>query len=105
MKKKYILTVHPDAERDINSSFQWGCGSWGRKRAKTWVRELRQAMVNRLTSTPLACPFAPESEELGIPLRQLILGRYRVLYIVEKKIVTILHVRGPYESLRGKTGN
>jgi len=99
MKKKYILTVHPDAEMDIDSSFQWGCRRWGSKNAKAWVRELRHAMINCLTSAPLACSLAPESGELGIPIRQLIPGRYRVLYLVEKKTVTILHVRGPYEGL------
>jgi len=97
MKKKYILTVHPDAEIDIGSSFQWGCRRWGRKAAKAWVRELRGAIVSRLTSTPFSCPIAPESVELGIPIRQLLVGRYRVLYLIEKKKVTILHVRGPYE--------
>ncbi len=101
MKKKYNLTVHPDAEIDIDSSFQWGCRRWGRKNAKAWVRELRQAIVNQLTSTPLGGSIAPESEELGIPIRQLILGRYRVLYLVEKKAVTILHVRGSYNKVNG----
>ena len=99
MKKKYILTVHPDAEMDIDSSFQWGCRRWGRKNANTWLRELRHAIVNRLTSTPLSGSIAPESDELGIPIRQLILGRYRVLYLVEKKAVTILHVRGSYNKV------
>lgn len=97
--KKYILTVHPDAEIDIDSSFRWGCRRWGRKNAKIWVRELRNTIVSRLTSTPLSGSIAPESEQLGMPIRQLILGRYRVLYLVEKKTVTILHVRGAYEGL------
>ena len=34
MKKKYILTVHPAAEMDIESSFLWGCRRWGRKKLK-----------------------------------------------------------------------
>jgi hypothetical protein len=49
-----------------------------------------------LTSLPLSCPLAPESDDLGIEVRQLIVQRYRVLFIVEKKTVTILHIRGPY---------
>lgn len=53
-------------------------------------------LSERLTSTPLRCPVAPESEELGIPVRQLIDGRYRILFIVEKKTVTILHLKGAY---------
>ena len=99
MKKKYILTVHPDAESDINSSFQWGCRVWGRKNAEAWVRELRRVMITRLSSTPLSCPLAPESEELGISIRHLIFDRYRVLFVVEKKTVTVLHVKGSYDGL------
>jgi len=97
--KKYKLIFHPLAEMDISSSFQWGCRTWGRKNAKAWVRELRRAMINRLTSTPLGCSLAPESEELGVPIRHLIVGRYRILFLVEKKTVTILHVKGSYAGL------
>jgi plasmid stabilization system protein ParE len=100
MKKKYTLTVHPDAEIDIESSFQWGCRRWGRKKAKSWMRELRRVILSRLTLTPLSGSIAPESEELGIPIRQLVFGRYRVLYLVEKKTVTVLHMRGSYYKVR-----
>src|ERR1041385_9125062 len=105
MKKNYVLTVHPDAEIDIDSSFQWGCRRWGRKNANAWVRELRRAIVNHLTSTPLACPLSPESSELGIPVRQLILGRYRVLYLVEKKTVSILPFKGFLQKNKQKEFN
>lgn len=94
--KKYKVTLHPDAEMDINSSFEWGCRAWGKENAIAWVRQLRQTIKNRLTSMPFGCPRAPESEELDIPVRQLIVGRYRILFIVEKRTVTILHLRGPY---------
>ena len=94
--KKYKVILHPDAETDINSSFEWGSRAWGRENAKAWVRQIRQTIKNRLTSMPLGCPLAPENEELDIPVRQLIVGRYRILFIVEKRTVTILHLRGPY---------
>lgn len=94
--KKYKVILHPDAETDINSSYEWGCRVWGEKRAKAWVRELRQAIRSRLTSMPLGCALAPETEELGVPIRHLIVGRYRILFTIEKHKVTILHVRGPY---------
>src|SRR5947208_1147006 len=55
-----------------------------------------RGIKGRLTSQPLSCSLAPESEDLGSAVRQLIVQRYRVLFIVEKKTVTILHVRGPY---------
>ena len=94
--KNYSIILHPDAEGDINSSYQWGRQVWGDKRAKAWAQELQRAIKLRLTSLPPSCPLAPESDDLGIEVRQLIVQRYRVLFIVEKKTVTILHVRGPY---------
>jgi len=45
---------------------------------------------------PLSCPRAPESDELGVIIRQLIVGRYRILFIVEVRTVEILHVIGSY---------
>src|SRR2546421_531173 len=94
--RRYKLILHPDAELDIKSSFEWGCRYWGKENAQAWLRQLRRTFKSRLTSTPHACPFAPESEELGISVRQLIVNRYRVLFIVEKRVVTVLHVRGSY---------
>ena len=94
--KKYSIVLHSDAEADITSSYKWGRQVWGDQQAKTWARDLQRAIKERLTSQPLSCPLAPESEDLGSAVRQLIVQRYRVLFIVEKKTVTILHIRGPY---------
>ena len=94
--KKYKVVLHSDAESDISSAFEWGRQAWGEENARTWVRQLYRSLRERLTSTPLRCPVAPESEDLGISVRQLIVGRYRILFIVEKKTVTILHIKGAY---------
>ena len=94
--KKYSVILHPDAETEVSSSYQWGRRVWGDKQAKAWAQELQRAIKLRLTSLPLSCPLAPESDDLGIEVRQLIVQRYRVHFIVEKRMVTILHVRGPY---------
>ena len=94
--KKYKVILHPDAETDISSAFEWGRHAWGEENARTWVRQLYRKLRERLTSTPLRCPIAPESEELGVSVRQLIDGRYRILFIVEKHTVIVLHVKGAY---------
>jgi len=94
--KKYKVILHPDAESDIESSFKWGCRAWGNENAKLWVRKLRHTFRKQLTSMPLGYPLAPESEELGVSIRHLIVGRYRILFTVKGRTVTILHVRGPY---------
>ena len=97
--KKHNVILHPDAELDIESSFKWGCRAWGEEKAKEWVRKLRRTFRKQLTSMPLSCSLAPESEELGVSIRHLIVGRYRVLFTVTGRTVTILHVRGPYIGL------
>jgi plasmid stabilization system protein ParE len=94
--QKYSVIFHPDAETDISSSYQWGRRVWGTTQADDWVRELQRAIKLRLTTMPLSCPLAPEGDNLAVAVRQLVVRRYRVLFIVERKVVTILHVRGPY---------
>ena len=94
--KQYKVILHSDAESDISSAFEWGRHAWGEENARTWVRQLYRNLKERLTSTPLRCPVAPESEELGIPVRQLIDGRYRILFVVENRTVTILHIKGAH---------
>ena len=73
-----------------------GVSSVGTRNAKLWVRKLRRAIRKQLTSLPLACPLAPESEQLGVSVRHLIAGRYRALFTVRGRTVTILQVSGPY---------
>ena len=93
---KYRVVVHPEAENDIALSYRWGIKTWGEDQAKGWIIKLRRIMSTRLSTLPMACPVAPESEELGLPVRQLIIQRYRILFVVDQHTVTILHVRGPY---------
>ena len=95
---KYKVILHSDAESDIESSFKWG--SRGEQNAKLFVRELRRVIIKQLTSLPLACPLAAVSEQLGVSIRHLIVGRYRVLFTVRGKTVTILHVSGAYSDPR-----
>src|SRR6185295_13287928 len=94
--KKYKVILHPDAELDIESSFKWGCRAWGEENAKLWVQKLRRTFRKQLTSMPLACPLGPENEQINISIRHLIVDRYRILFTVKGRTVTILHVRGPY---------
>jgi plasmid stabilization system protein ParE len=94
--KKYQVVLHPDAETDISSAFEWGRRAWGEEEVRTWVRQLYRHIKTHLTSTPLRCPLAPESGELEMSVRPLIIGRYRILFIVERKTVTVLHLKSSY---------
>ena len=94
--KKYWIVFHPEAEQDIRASYKWGCRVWGKAKSKQWAQELRLTIINRLATFPTSCPVAPESEALAETVRQLCIGRYRVLFTINGKTVRIQHIRGPY---------
>jgi len=100
--KKYRLILHPGAEKDILSAYHWGMRTWGKERADTWVRELHTIIRERLMTQPHSCSVAPESEDLGVTVRQLVVNRYRVLFTVEKRNFFVLHLRGAYAGYSDK---
>ena len=90
---EYRVLFVPAAEEDILSAYDWGCGFWGSGAAEYWLRDLYQNVFERLARFPFSCPLAPESA--GMEVRQLILGRYRVLYEVSGDTVIVLGLAGP----------
>jgi plasmid stabilization system protein ParE len=93
---KYEVIFHTQAILDIQTSFEWGIRNWGKKQAETWSRQFYKICKLRLSHFPEACSIAPETKELGITIRQLVIDRYRTLFVVEGNTVEILFVRGAY---------
>jgi len=60
-------------------------------RAETYVDKLLDK-IRILKNMPKRCALAPESGRRGYKLRHLIHGKYRILFIVRKKEVFVLHV-------------
>jgi plasmid stabilization system protein ParE len=94
--KRYNVIIEDSAKLDVQDSYDWGCRVWGVEQTHKWVRELRGAIVKKLALAPLSFPVAPESDELGEEIRQMIVGRYRVLFCVRSRKVHVLHIRGAY---------
>ncbi|KXJ98288.1 MAG: Plasmid stabilization system protein [Acidobacteria bacterium OLB17] len=94
--KKYRVTITMSAKSDITDSFVWGCREWGVAAAKEWATELRRAIKRRLTHHPLSCPLAPDRDLSEPEVRQLIIGRYRVLFEVVGDRSRVLTVRGSF---------
>jgi len=67
---------------------------WGKHQAQQWARELRKISKQQLELFPLSFPLAPESGESAVEIRQVIVGRYRLLFTIRANIVYVLHVRG-----------
>jgi plasmid stabilization system protein ParE len=94
--KRYDVVVEESAQRDVRGSYDWGCRAWGKKEAQQWVRHLRAAIFRQLSLMPRGFPLAPENDEFSEEIRQMIVGRYRVLFTIKKRKVHVLHVRGAY---------
>ncbi|MEW6736623.1 MAG: type II toxin-antitoxin system RelE/ParE family toxin [Acidobacteriota bacterium] len=91
----YTVVLTENARREIDQSYYWGCDHWGKAQAKKWYRGLMKAILD-LEHFPERQPLAPESDEIGTPIRQLIYGRYRILFKVEQDTVEVLYCRGAY---------
>lgn len=94
--KRYAVVFEVSAQEDVRRSYDWGCRVWGKKEAQRWVRELRETVFNQLSLVPKGFPIAPEAEEFSAEIRQMIVGRYRVLFTIKRSKVHVLHVRGPF---------
>ncbi|MBV9240498.1 MAG: type II toxin-antitoxin system RelE/ParE family toxin [Acidobacteria bacterium] len=46
-----------------------------------------------LRAGPTRCALAPETDSLDSEIRQLLYGRYRILFTISKEMVVILRVR------------
>jgi plasmid stabilization system protein ParE len=96
--KRYAVVFEESAQANVRESYEWGCSVWGRKEAQRWVRELRTAVSKQLTVLPKGFSLAPENDEFTEEIRQMIVGRYRVLFTIKKGRVHVLHVRGAHTS-------
>lgn len=96
--KRHTIIFEASAQADVRRSYEWGYRVWGKKRAQRWVRELRLAISKQLSLMPKAFPLAPEDDEFSEEIRQMIVGRYRVLFTIRKGKVHVLHIRGPHHA-------
>lgn len=94
--KRYAVIFEDSAQANVPESFDWGCRAWGKREAQQWVRQLQIAVFGQLGLAPKAFPIAPESNEFAEEIRQMIVGRYRVLFTIKGRQVHVLHVRGAY---------
>jgi plasmid stabilization system protein ParE len=92
--RRYAVVLEESAQADVRESYDWGCRAWGKHEAKQWVRLLRAAISQQLGIVPKGFPLAPEDDEFSEEIRQMVVGRYRVLFTIKGSKVHVLHVRG-----------
>ena len=94
--KKYRVEFADTAKADIALSYEWGQKEWGAGAARKWYKLLKKTVRQTLCIVPLGFPLAPENSVYAAEIRQMTVGRYRVLFSVENRTVRVLHVRGPF---------
>ncbi len=94
--KRYVVLFEDSAQADVRKSYDWGCRVWGKRDAQQWAHQLRNAAIKRLGVIPKAFPIAPEDDEFSEEIRQMVVGRYRVLFTIKGRKVHVLHVRGAF---------
>ncbi len=97
--KSYRVEPTEKALADVGEAYFW-INEQSEGAALRWYEGLMKALRS-LEKNPLRCPLAPESAFFEEEIRQLIYGKYRILFTVEDETVFVLRVRhGAREYLR-----
>ena len=94
--KRYSVFIEPDAEEEILKSYEWGVSHWGTDLAEKWMRDLFSKTFELLAISPTGCAIAPDADIEGREIRQMFVGRNRILFEIQGENVFVLHVRGPF---------
>ena len=86
------VRITPEAEADIRSIGDYIVAQHAPDSACRFVQSLRRR-ISSLKIFPEGYGLAPEAQAVGVELRQIVHGMYRVLYTVDDKVVTIHAVR------------
>ena len=89
--KRYHINIKPTAEKDLETRYLQ-IAEDSPQNALTWYLAIIEA-IEKLDIMAERCPIAPEDEDFQQGIRHLIIGSYRVLYIIHNSDVDILHVR------------
>jgi plasmid stabilization system protein ParE len=87
----FNLIIHPPAVADIEAARAYLAG-WSEQAADRWYEAVKTQIAG-LVQMPRRFPVAPESRHVGREVRQLLVGKYRVLFTVSDQDVHVLHVR------------
>jgi len=91
VSKVYVVHVARRAVRDLQAIYDW-IASDSISGAGAWLSRIQQE-IKKLAYLPGRCRLAREAASVGDEVRQLIVGRYRVLFVIRGLEVHVLHIR------------
>jgi plasmid stabilization system protein ParE len=88
--KQYRVDLKPTAENDLEQRYLQ-IAEESPQNAVSWYLDMISA-IEKLDTLAERCPIAPEDVDIGLGIRHLIIGNYRVLYIIRNDVVEVLHL-------------
>lgn len=88
---KYTIILTPRAARDAEDAYAWIARD-APDTAVQWYNRLIDTL-QKVETMPNRCPLAREATTVRRPIRQLLFGNYRILFIIQGKAVKVLHIR------------
>ncbi len=92
---KYRVRLTGKAEQDVSEVLGWFRDQSAIEAGVRWFARL-MAQIDKLETMPKRCGLAAESEDLGLEIRELHLGRrrgtFRLLFQIRGQVVYILRV-------------
>jgi plasmid stabilization system protein ParE len=92
----FRVELSDQAQADIAAIYDWLRSQQAGEAGERWFVALREAITS-LSTLPTRCPVSAESRESPVEVRQLLYGRkphvYRILSIIERDVVQVLHIR------------
>ena len=88
----YTVIVESSARKDIDDAYRWMVKNTSPKSAALWYLDIYGAMES-LKNFPARCGLALENHFFKEEIRQLICGKYRILFEIDGETVRVLHVR------------
>lgn len=87
----YEIDFTEQAQTEADEAFEW-IAQYSPEKATLWYFDLMERL-DSLKTFPKRCGLALESYEFKEEVRQLLFGKYRILFQIEDETVYILHVR------------
>ncbi len=88
----YDVVVESSARKNIDDAFRWMVTNISPESATLWYLDIYGAM-DSLKDFPARCGLAIENQFFKEEIRQLICGKYRILFEIDDETVRVLHVR------------
>jgi plasmid stabilization system protein ParE len=89
----FVVRVTRRAASNLGEIAEWLAAEGRPQAAERWLDSIHGALSS-LSDYPARFPLAPEDGEVrGPEIRHIVLGNYRVLFLIREPDVFVLHVR------------